>query len=452
MEVLLVGLSHKTAPVEIRERLAIHTRDLLQHRRVLALPGITESVILSTCNRTEIYAAGPRDTGLDTLVEHLAELAHLPAAALIPHLFTRTGDRTTRHLFRVAAGLDSMILGETQILGQVKQAYLDARRAGVTGKVMNALWERALRVGKTVRTQTGISHNAVSVSYAAVELARKIYDGFSGRTVLVLGAGKMGTLAAQYFAELKPARLLVANRTLARAEEVAGMLGGTPVDLADLPLYLAQADVVIASIASAVPVISEAMVRAVLPVRRGRPLFMVDIAVPRNIDPAAGHLPGVFLYDIDDLQNVVAANLREREAAVAAAEALIENEVASFTSWFKQLQAIPMIKTLYDRAEAVRQAEVNRALRRLGPVSPREQEIIQALSKSIVQKLLHDPVSAIKHLAAGDHPEEGLTLAAGIFNLHDEAGSGLAARSEVVPEHLGGGADGLAGTAEGYSD
>lgn len=450
MEVLLVGLSHKTAPVEIRERLAIDPRDLIVHRRVLDLPGVDECVILSTCNRTEIYAATERDSTVDALTGYLASQAGLGAAELSQHLFVRTGERTARHLFRVASGLDSMILGETQILGQVKNAYLEARRAGATGKVMNALWERALRIGKLVRTETSISHNAVSVSYAAVELARKVYDGFAGRTVLVLGAGKMGTLAAQYFAEQKPARLLVANRTLARAEEVAEMLGGVPVDLAALPSYLGQADVVIASITSAAPVITEAMVRSIMPARRGRPLFMVDIAVPRNIDPAVGKLPGVFLYDIDDLQNVVAANLKEREAAVSAAEALIEQEVASFSSWFKELQAIPVIKTLYERAEAVRQAEVERALRRLGPVSPREEEIIEALTKSIVQKLLHDPVKAIKQLAAGEHAEEGLLLAKDLFNLDDVL---AAARDRsTVPATGGSRPQSVAGTAEGYSE
>ena len=409
--VLVVGLNHRAAPVEVREALAF-PRDAIgdELRRLRETAGVAEAVILSTCNRVEVWAAGDR-ARLDEVSSFL--LARGPRAGVDPSLLYRlAADEAVRHAFRVPAGLDSLVVGEPQILGQVKEAYRVAAQAGTLGRRLTALRDRALAAAKRVRTETAIGRHAVSVSHVAVELAVKIFGHVRGVRVLVVGAGKMSGLAARRLAK-EGAQLTVVGRTEARASELAAALGGRALPFERLPEELASTDVVLTGTAAPTAIIFRPEVEAAARARRGRPLFLIDIALPRDVDPSVRDLPGVFLYDLDDLHGVAAANLRERQREANSAEKLIEEEVLRHLADERSRAAVPGVTELRRRAEAIRRAEIEKARRRMGPLTPEQEQALEAVSAAIVNKLLHAPTVCLKDVA-----REGLSAEqAGLLRL-----------------------------------
>lgn len=400
MAIMVVGVNHKTAPVAVRERLAFADPTLVEPLAQFRASAVEEVVIVSTCNRVEFYLQAPdAESGVQSCIAFLATFHGLPAPEFVPHLYKIYDAEAVRHLFHVASGLDSLVLGEPQILGQVKAAYLAARAAGRTGGILTQLFERALSVAKLVRSETGIGDHAVSVSYAAVELAKKIFETLHERTALVLGAGETSELAARHLIRQGIAQMFVANRTAERAERLAQVLQAKAVPWEAFPEYMVQADIVVSSTSAPHPIIQPAMVQEVMRTRRNRPMFFIDIAVPRDIDPAVNDLENVFLYDIDDLEKVVEANRRERQREALAAEDLIWREVRQFQQWLAARDAVPTIVALRQRAETVRLEELDKALAKLASLGERDRRVIEALTVGIVNKLLHAPTMCLKRAA-----------------------------------------------------
>ncbi|MCG0277855.1 MAG: glutamyl-tRNA reductase [Thermanaeromonas sp.] len=398
MFIWVVGLNHRTAPVEIREKLAFPRYVLPEALKSLKeLPDIAGAVILSTCNRTEVYfVTSEPEQAIRETKDFLSRRCEEELSLLDKYLYTYSSYEAVRHLFRVASGLDSMILGEAQVLGQVAEAYDIARANDATHPVLNTLFQQAISTGKRVRTETRINHNTVSVSYAAVELARQVFGSLEGRTVLVIGAGKMSTLAARYLRDNGVTTVLVSNRSYERAKALAQTIGGQAVRLDNLEDILPQADIVISCTAASHYILHPEQVARARKGRENTPLMLIDIAVPRDIDPAVGDLPGVKLFDIDDLQQVVLNNLEERQKAAQKAEGIIAEEVENFFQWLGSLSVVPTIVALKKKAEAIKEAELRRAFNRLGSPSPREKKIIGTLANSIVNQLLHDVVVNLK--------------------------------------------------------
>jgi glutamyl-tRNA reductase len=398
MHIIVVGLNHTTTPIDLRERLHFPTATLEEPLEKLA--HYTEGgdrVILSTCNRVELYGHVQHLAhGSGRLQQFLSDYHGLAADALTPHLYSYHGESALRHLFRVVSSLDSLVLGEPQIAAQVKEAFAIARRASATGAVFNQLFERAFAVAKRVRTETRIGEHAVSVSYAAVELAKKIFQDLSAKTVLVLGAGEMSELTARHLISHGVQQLLVANRTPERALELAAKLAGRGVALAELPGYLPKADIIVSSTGSSELVIKKSDVQNALKLRKNRPMFFIDIAVPRDIDPAVNELDNVYVYDIDDLQHVVEENRKAREREAAVAETIIAREVEDVLKWFDEQQVVPAVIRLRRKAETIRNQEIEKLFARLGPVSDSEREAIEAMASSIINKLLHTPIVRLK--------------------------------------------------------
>ena len=398
MHIIVVGLNHTTTPIELRERLHFPTTTLEEPLEKLA--HYTEGgdrVILSTCNRVELYGHVQHLAhGSGRLQQFLSDYHGLAADALTPHLYSYHGEAALRHLFRVVSSLDSLVLGEPQIAAQVKEAFAIARRASATSAVFNQLFERAFAVAKRVRTETRIGEHAVSVSYAAVELAKKIFQDLSAKTVLILGAGEMSELTARHLISHGVQQLLVANRTPERALELAERLAGQGVALADLPGYLPKADIIVSSTGSSELVIRKADVQNALKLRKNRPMFFIDIAVPRDIDPAVNELDNVYVYDIDDLRHVVEENRKAREREAAVAETIIAREVEDALKWFDEQQVVPAVIRLRRKAETIRNQEIEKLFARLGPLSDSEREAIEAMASSIINKLLHTPIVRLK--------------------------------------------------------
>ncbi|MBX6377195.1 MAG: glutamyl-tRNA reductase [Clostridia bacterium] len=423
MNVVAVGVSYKTAPLEVREQAAWTACELPGALvRLRGWPGVREAAILSTCNRTELYAvvadvAVPRDT----LLSFWSEDRSLPLPDLARHAYFLAGPAVAAHLGRVAGGLDAMVLGETQILGQVKEAYQTAQASGTVGKVLHSLYAGALNCAKRIHTETGVSQNAVSVSYAAVELARKIFGSLEGRSALLVGAGETAELTARHLVDAGVRRLWVANRTLERGQDLARVYGGQALPFAEVEQALAVVDVVVTSTGAPHVVLRREVVQRGLRARRGRPLFILDLAVPRDVDPAVGRLDNVFLYDIDDLEAVVAANLQERAREAEKAERIVAETAAEFAAWLRQQEAVPLIRQLRERAEAIRRSELERAFRRLPGLSQHEREVIGAMTAVIVNKLLNDPTVRLKELANGEEAQLFLRAFTSLFNLSEAA-------------------------------
>ncbi len=408
--IVVVGLSHKTAPLEVREALAFAKEGLVEALgRLRSEVGLAEAMVLSTCNRVEIYGRA-NEAVAPALVSFLADYHRRPAGELDPFLYRLEGEQAVRHAFRVAASLDSMVLGEPQILGQVKEAYQAAEKAGALGSVLNALRNRSIAAAKRARTETGIGENAVSVSYVAVELARKIFGELQDRSVLLVGAGKMSELAARHLVRSGARATVLGGRTFEKAEQLAAALGGTAAPFESLRAELMKADIVISGTGAPGIVIRAEDIQAASVGRRGRPLFLIDIAVPRDIDPEAAKLSGVFLYDLDDLKSVSEANLRERQKEAAAAETLVEREVLDFLEWRRSLEVVPVLVELRRRADEIRRAEVEKARKRLGPMTPEQEEALEALTSAIVNKLLHPPTVHLKEIASNGHVSEHMGL------------------------------------------
>ncbi|HEY8490118.1 MAG TPA: glutamyl-tRNA reductase [Dehalococcoidia bacterium] len=416
-DIVLAGISHKTAPIEIRERLAFGAAELPR-----ALAALRErfggGVVLSTCNRTEIYVAG-RDgavRGAD-LLAFLEEAKGVPVFEHADRFYIHHEAEAVRHLCRVAAGIDSMVLGEAQILGQVREAFLAAHRHGALDRTLSRLFHTAVAAGKRARNQTGIARYAVSVSSAGVSLARQVLGDLASSTVLVVSAGEAGKLAARALAGSGVSRVLVTNRSYARAVQVAEDLGGEPVRFQRLAWAMAQADMVITATGADHYLFSPAFVAEAMGSRGDRPLLLIDLAVPRDVDPAVRDLPGVRLFDIDDLQAVSEANLREREREARKAEAIVQEEADRFLGWWRAQAAVPTIAALRGRAEAVRRAELAKTFRRMPDLTEEQRQRIDALTAAIVKKLLHNPIALLKG-AEADSPYVDAVRT--LFRLDDE--------------------------------
>ncbi|MBE0618803.1 MAG: glutamyl-tRNA reductase [Proteobacteria bacterium] len=422
MEIIVVGLSHKSAPVEIREKVAF-AADCLQEalRRVRDVPAVHEGVIVSTCNRVEIYAAARHsEEGVEGLLRFMADYHRVPDPDLRPHLYVYAGPDAVRHVFRVASSLDSMVVGEPQILGQVKDAYEKAADGSATGLVLNRFMHKAFSVAKRVRTETRIAQSAVSISFAAVELARKIFGSLEGKHVLVVGAGEMCELAATHLMENGVRGVQVTNRTLARAEALAEKFNGKAVPFEEFRYHLPEVDIVISSTGAPNLVVDVEDVRAAMKARRQKPMFLIDIAVPRDIDPRVNDLPNVYLYDVDDLQGVVESNKKERAKEADKAEQIVADEVQGFLSWLKTLEVTPTIRALRGRFEAIRQAEFEKTLKAFGDgLSDKQRRSIEAMSQAIVNKILHEPTLYLKRQAEDPELEVSIEAVRQLFGLED---------------------------------
>jgi glutamyl-tRNA reductase len=403
MKLLVTGVSHKTAPVELRERLAFPEATLpdallqLKSRR-----GVSEALILSTCNRVEIVVSSDEPVDLRHLVgEFLAERRLAPAETLHSCLYHHEGEAAILHLFRVAASLDSMVVGEPQILGQLKAAYAAAKAQGAVSGLLDNVVSRAFGVAKRVRSETGIGHMAVSISYAAVELARKIFGSLDGKTVMIVGAGKMSELSARHLRRSGASHIFVTNRTHDRALELATLFQGTPVEYSKFLSLLPKVDILIASSGAPHHILHKAEMQHVITVRRNKPMFLIDIAVPRNIEPTVNEVDNVFLYDIDDLQNVVDVNLRERQKEAGHAEGIIAEEVELMLARLKAREVAPAIVSLRGQLEQIRVAEIEKVRNKLGALTPQQEEAIDTLTRGIINKIAHGPVSEMRK-RAGD--------------------------------------------------
>jgi glutamyl-tRNA reductase len=392
----ILGINHKTAPVALREKVAFDDERMRQALRTLRLEnGVAEVVILSTCNRTELYWAGSASAA--ELTQWL-ERHHGNALDLAPSLYTHHERRAVEHAFSVASGLDSMVLGEAQILGQLKEAYRLAQEAGSTGPALNKLFQAAFSAAKRVRTETQIGANAVSIASATVSLARRVYSDLGERSALLVGAGEMIALTARHLATAGVKRMVIANRGLERAQALAAEVGAKAVGLSDLDRELVQADIVISCTASPVPLISKTAAAAAVHTRRRRPIFMVDLAVPRDIEPAVADLEDVYLFSIDDLQQLVDENRQQREVAAGGARLVIEEEVARFLTESRAQDAGPAIRNLRSQADAIRQQTVEQA-RRMLAAGKSGDEVIDYLATTLTNRLLHAPTQALRQAA-----------------------------------------------------
>ena len=403
MTLALIGVNHKTAPIELRERIAISRDDLPETTRALAaVPGVSECMIVSTCNRVELLAATESEN-ID-LTGFLHQHFGLDPALLAPHIYQHRDREAVRHLFRVASSLDSMVVGEPQILGQVKEAFAVARESGTVAGQLDHLLQSTFAAAKKVRTETEIGSNSVSIASVAVDLARKIFGSLQGRTVFLVGAGKMSELAARHLVQQGAGAILVTNRTYERAHRLADEFHG-PVAPQVVPfekLYetAASADIVISSTGAPHPIFRREHGQAFLQRRRNRPMFFIDIAVPRDVEPAMGKLEGIFVYDIDDLQQVAAAHLVERSREASDAETLIAGEVERFQQRQRTVTtAAPAIIALLRQAETIRQAELRRVQARLGPLTAEQAAAVEALTRGLMNKFLHPPMQALKQAA-----------------------------------------------------
>ncbi|RDW19327.1 glutamyl-tRNA reductase [Oceanobacillus arenosus] len=422
MHILKVGFNYKSAPVEIREKLTFQDSSLMDAMIELKnQKSILENVIVSTCNRTEVYAVVDQlHTGRYYIKNFLAKWFNLDKETFSPYLRITEDDGAMEHLFRVSTGLDSMVLGETQILGQVKEAFLASQEAKTTGTVFNELFKQAITFGKRAHSETSIGEHAVSISYAAVELAKKIFGDLKNKHVAILGAGKMGELSAKNLQGSGATRITVVNRTLEKAEGLAAKFNANAVSIDQLSDVLVSADILISSTGSESLVLKKDMIEAVQKERKGRPLFLVDIAVPRDIDPMISELDNVFLYDIDDLQHIVDSNLEARKAAAAEIELMVEGEIVTFKEWLKTLGVVPVIAALRNKAQTIQEETMKSIERKMPDLTTREKKVLNKHTKSIINQLLKEPIIQAKELAGKDNAEESLQLFVDIFGIEAE--------------------------------
>ncbi len=400
MRLYAVGLSHRTAPVELRECVDFARGGLEQALAALAGRGIgREMVVLSTCNRAEIYAVGDNDATVERVSRFFSEYHGLPHDEMAGHLYVRSGAEAARHLFRVAAGLDSLVVGEPQILGQVKAAYSAAHEGRFTAALMNRLFHSAFAAGKRVRSETGLGEGAVSVSYAAIALAKKIFGDLKGRSVLILGAGEMAKLTGVHLQAQHVKQIAIASRTLQTAQNLAAHLGGTAVAWDALDTALHAADIVVTATGASEPVLTRARIDEAMRGRRGRPLFIIDIALPRDVEASAGDLDQVFLYNIDDLRAIVQENLARRTAELSRADAIVEEEVGKFVAWMQSREIVPTVVALRQRFESIRQSELARLEPKLTGLPPEARTRVDEVTRLIVEKLLLTPTEQLKSVS-----------------------------------------------------
>ncbi len=420
-QLAVLGLNHRSAPVEVRERLALtegRMDGLLES--LLSLDAVQEVVLLSTCNRVEVVACSDRAiTEIPEVVEHLAGDTGLSAEDCQPYLYNFADREAVRHLFRVAASLDSMVVGEPQILGQMKDQFEQSVDAHTAGPVLHRVFHKAFSVAKRVRSETGIASRTVSVASTAVDLASHIFEGLEGRMVLLIGAGDMGETAARHFQGAGVTDIMVANRTFETGVTLARELGGTPIPLERLHNYLPLADLVVGS-AGGGELLSAKEVKALMRERRGKAVFFIDLAVPRNFAPAINKLDGAYLYDMDDLSSVVEENIEERQREAVRGEAIVEGEVDSFAQWFEKLAVIPTIVALREYAEEVRSEELAKTVAKLNGMNEEDRLRIDHMSRAIVNKLLHRPTNVLKRESSAEEEARMLSTVRRLFSLEDE--------------------------------
>jgi len=400
MSIVLIGVNHKSAPVELRELLAFSDEACTNGLRSLVDGDIVrEGLIVSTCNRVEVLTAIPRERaaeGTERVASFLSSARDLPLDFFNKHLYSHNDEQAIKHLFRVASSLDSMVVGEPQILGQVRRAYSLALEAGTAGRVLNRLIHHTFHVAKRVRTETGIAGSAVSLSYMAVELGKKIFSSLQGQTILLIGAGEMAELSARHLVSAGASRVLIANRTPEAAERLAAEFGGKAIDFQALAEHLAEADFVICSTGAPEYIVTDAMARTALGRRRNRPACFIDLSVPRNVDPAIGELPNVFVFDVDDLESVVTSNIREREREAERAELIVHSEVMQFQQSLRAMDIGPAMGALRQKLQDIAHAELDRQRNRLGNLTPEQQRVVEALLIATVNKISHPVLTQMR--------------------------------------------------------
>jgi glutamyl-tRNA reductase len=419
-DILLIGVNHKTAPVALREQLALSLEEIDNTLEFFQNSShIRESMILSTCNRVEaLMVVSDSTAAVDAIRKRIAMTKSISDVHLNQAVYVHYGEDAVRHIFRVAASLDSMMLGEPQILGQMKTAYRAAVRKKCTGLIVNRVMHKAFSTAKRVRSETGIGGHAVSISYAAVELAKKIFDSLDDKTVLLVGAGEMAELAVEHLIRSRRSgSLLVANRTFSVGADLAGRFNGTAIRLEEIPAYLKLADIIISSTGAPGYVVTGDQVRPIMRQRRNRPLFFIDIAVPRDIDPDVNRIPNAYLYDIDDLQGVISDNVEARARESVKAERIIDEAVFRFKAWFENLDTLPTIIALRRKLFAIAEAEMAKTLPALGDLSAHDLEVIRKMIDAMISKMLHEPTVFLKNPGAHRNKTVYLDIARKLFNL-----------------------------------
>lgn len=419
--IILIGLNHKTAPVNIRECLAFsqdETRSALADLR--AMTTVEEAMLFSTCNRVELLIISKeKQNAAEQAKAFLAQFKQLPLADFESSLYQHCGEAAVRHVFRVGASLDSMVVGEPQILGQIKEAYRTATEEKTSGVILNRLLHKAFFIAKRIRTETGIGDSAVSISYAAIELGRKIFGDLEGKEVLLIGAGEMAELAVEHLIRHRSGHIFVANRTFERGVELAATFKGTAIRIEEVPDYLKRVDIIISSTGAKEFILQKQHVKAVMRGRRNRPIFFIDIAVPRDIDPAINTLNNAYVYDIDDLKDVVEENIEDRNREAMKAERIIDEAVINFRQWFQGLGVVPTIKALRAKVQSMARDEVRKTLQQMGHLSAKDQEAIQRMTESLANKILHEPTRYLKSNGCQKDRATSLDIARKIFGLND---------------------------------
>ena len=412
MQVVSIGLNHTTAPVAVRERASVaadHLQDALID--IAKCSAIEEATILSTCNRTEVYCQVPV-TGIEVVSDWLCDFHQLNKSDVSPYLYAYPNQLAVKHAFRVAAGLDSMIIGEPQILGQMKTAFATAHKNGNTGKVLNRLFQHTFSVAKEIRTSTDIGSHAVSVAYAAVALSKQIFSNISDQTVLLIGAGETIELCCRHLHSQGVKNIIIANRTVSRAEELASDYGAQAISLHELPTRLADADMVFSSTASTLPILGKGAFESALKQRKNKPIFIVDLAIPRDVEPQVSELPNIYLYTVDDLEQVVTENVKSRQLAAIEAEKIVDQQTDQFMHWFNNLQAIPTIRQLRDRTATLTATELENARRRL-QAGDEPDEVLQQFAHALSRKFMHEPTKSLRQ----NHDEKLLLATRELFDL-----------------------------------
>lgn len=422
MNIVLIGMNHKTAPLEIRERLSLSCGDDISHlAEIMNIPEVKEGLYLATCNRVEVLAnAATCESAVEGLRAFIFHHGNLSVEEMNKCLYLHFDHEAVRHLFRVASSIDSMVMGEPQILGQIKDAFRTAVEHNSTGVILNKILHHAFRVAKRVRTETGIANNAVSVSFAAVELAKKIFGTLEGRNVLLIGAGEMSDLAAKHLVSRRVGKISVANRTYARAVKMAEDFHGTAVEFDTLPEKLHEVDIVITSTGAPGYVLTRPMVEAAIRRRKNRLLFFIDIAVPRDIDPAVGEIDNIYLYNIDDLQEIVDSNLKSRKKEAAKAEAIIDEEVTKYLEWYSALEVVPTIISLREKMEGIIRGEIAKSSAWMEKLTENEKKNIEIMANSIINKVLHYPIVGLKEESKDNSALPYIAAIRRLFGLDDK--------------------------------
>jgi len=419
-EIILLGINHKTAPVEIRELLAVSKEEVAELLDAIKeSASINEVVILSTCNRVEILmAASDKSEAVETAKRHLSEFKNVHLSQFQNSIYIHEGDEAVRHIFRVASSLDSMMVGEPQILGQIKEAYFNATKRKTSGVILNRLLHRTFFTAKRIRTETGIGDHAVSISYAAIELARKIFGQLEGKKVLLIGAGEMAELAVEHLLKNRVKEIFVANRTFKSGVELARKFGGSAIKFEEIPDFIIQVDIIISSTGSSDIILTKDHVKHIMPGRKNRPLFFIDIAVPRDIDPAINKLNNAYVYDIDDLKGVIDENLEDRNKEAIKGERIIDEAVISFRQWYDSLDVVPTIVALRNKIDSIATAEIEKTMHTLNSAES-EREALYRMKNSLINKIMHNPTLLLKRDGCHGNNSLYIDVTRKLFNLDE---------------------------------